>query len=107
MNEHWLLKAAGRAGHTAATPVSVPPGTLLPEAWAMVGRGLGLTDDQLAAAVARAFRLQVASLDHVESRATRLVPERIAREYRMLGIRESDREIVVATSDPTNQDAEQ
>ncbi len=107
MGNHWLVAAAGRAGRAPSGPLEIPPATALPQAWAAVAKALALTDDELAEAVARAFRMGVAKLERVEPRATRLVPEKVAREFKILGIRETDREIFIATSDPTNQDAEQ
>ncbi len=107
MQKHWLLTAAARAGHAVPESLVLTAGTSLPDAWAAVAQGVGISDEALANAVAGAFHLGVAELDRAESRAVHLVPEKVAREYRILAVRETDREIVVATADPTDQNAEQ
>ncbi len=67
----------------------------------------GLSQDQLAGHVGDYFRLKVANLDTAESTAIKLVPEKIARQYSIFPLKEDDRHLTVATSDPTNFAAEQ
>lgn len=104
---HWLTNAAQSAGWHAATPVKLPSGTALPDAWRAVAQAYGVTDAELARAVATLFRLHPADLLSIDGRAVKLVPEKLARKYAVLALRESHNEIVVATSDPTDYDAEQ
>jgi len=51
--------------------------------------------------------MPVAALDAHDVHALRLVPESLARRYTVFPLRESDREIVLATADPSDLDAEQ
>ncbi len=67
----------------------------------------GLSQDALAGHVADYFRLKVATLDAAETPAIKLVPEKIARQYSIFPLKENDRHLTVATSDPTNFAAEQ
>ncbi len=107
MVKHWLVTAAARAGHAPPEALPLTAATPLAEAWAAVAQATGISEEALAGAVAGMFHLRVAELERVEPHAVKLVPEKVARDYRILALRESDREIVVATADPTNQDAEQ
>lgn len=104
---HWLVNVARRAGLSGAEALEIPPGESAPDAWAKASRALGIDEATLASHVANAFRLSVARLDQTTPRALRLVPERTVREHAVLPLRETDREVVVATADPANIDAEQ
>lgn len=103
---NWLINAAERVGGHAEGRPKIPAGTPLDQAYAMVARAYGITEATLAASVATLFRLQPAALDVAEPRAIKLVPEKLARRHRVLPQRETHDEIVVATSDPTDHDAE-
>ena len=67
----------------------------------------GITQDGLAKYVADYFRLRVAALEKAEPTAIKLVPEKVARQYSIYPVKEDDRQLTVATSDPTNFAAEQ
>ena len=67
----------------------------------------GISQDQLARHVADYFRLNVASLESAEPPALKLVPEKVARQYGIFPLKENDRHLTVATSDPTDFAAEQ
>ena len=103
---HWLVNAASRAGIPGSAAVTIAPGATLPAAWQGTASQLGITELALAARVAPALRMKLADLDNAEHKAKRLVPEKLARRYGVFPLRESDREIVVASSDPNNYDAE-
>ncbi|MCH7808814.1 MAG: type II/IV secretion system protein [Planctomycetes bacterium] len=66
-----------------------------------------MPEDDLARHIATHFRLAVADLGSAAPQALKLVPERVARRYQVFPIREDDRQLVVATSDPTNLETEQ
>jgi type II secretory ATPase GspE/PulE/Tfp pilus assembly ATPase PilB-like protein/ActR/RegA family two-component response regulator len=104
---HWLVNAAARAGIPGATKLSVTQGTALARAWEQVARDLGFGQDELAARIAPTLRMKLADLAHVEMKAKRLLPEKVARRYGVHALRETDRELFVASSDPNNYDAEQ
>ncbi|MEO6864272.1 MAG: ATPase, T2SS/T4P/T4SS family [Gemmatimonadaceae bacterium] len=104
---NWLINAAEKAGWKATMNVVVSTTTPLDQAWRIVAEAYAVSEAELATQVAALFRLSVASLDTVESRAVKLVPEKIARKHHVLPIRETQNEIVIATSDPTDYNAEQ
>lgn len=56
--------------------------------------------------VADYFRLERADLSAVQPHAVTLLPESIIRQYAVMPISETDRYLYVATSDPTDVDAE-
>ncbi len=105
--KHWLVHVARRTGLPGADDLELDPGTATAEAWLQVADALGINHDQLADYVAEYFRLQVASLEGGEANALKLVPEKIARQYQIFPLKEDDRQLIVATADPTNFAAEQ
>lgn len=57
-----------------------------------------VTDDAVVKAVAERFRMKVADLGNVSQQARELVPEMLARRYRILPLSISDSMIEIATS---------
>ncbi|MGI8401191.1 MAG: hypothetical protein ACR2NS_06235 [Gemmatimonadaceae bacterium] len=104
---HWLSTAATRAEMKGAGTLLIPSGTSMADAWEISARSLGTTPSELASRLAPAIKLRAADLASAESNSARLVPERLARKYGVLPIRETDRQVVVATSDPENFECEQ
>jgi len=104
---HWLVNAATRAGIPGTKHVTVSAGSPLGKAWELVARDLRLDQDKLARAIAPTLRMKLADFGAVESSAKRLLPEKVARRYGVYALRETDRELYVASSDPNNYDAEQ
>src|SRR5213075_423136 len=103
---HWLAAAAARAGLKGADVLSIPGDISLVDAWEILSRTLGVAVPDLARSLAPAFGLAEADFDKADSRALQLLPERIARKYHVFPVREDDRHLVVATSDPTNIEVE-
>jgi len=93
-----LLPAEG-APVVAAAPIT--------DAWPAVARAAGIDGQELARRVAGHYRLGVADLNAAEPKALKLLPEKVVRQYLVFPLRETDRQLVVATSNPTNLDAEQ
>ncbi len=104
---NWLINAADKAGLQAASRPVLSASTPLNEGWRQTTQAYSVAENELACAVAALFRLQPARMDTVEPRAVKLVPEKIARKYHVLPISETQNEIVVAISDPTDYNAEQ
>lgn len=104
---HWMLAVAERAGLRCAGEDVIEPGIPVVDAWARMEERCGVSEDDLARYIATHFRLAVADLDSGAPQALKLVPERVARRYHVFPIREDDRQLVVATSDPTNIEIEQ
>ena len=104
---HWLGDAATRAGLKGASAVLIPNGTSNGDAWEIGARALGTTPSELAKSIAPSIQLHSANLAAADAKAVRLVPEKLARKYNVFALRDNDRQIVVATSDPHNIECEQ
>lgn len=104
---HWLVNAATRAGLAGTNPATVTQGTPLAKAWEQVARDLRIEQDALAAKVAPVLRMKLADFDAADPKAKRLLPEKVARRYGVTALRETDRELFVASGDPNNYEAEQ
>jgi type II secretory ATPase GspE/PulE/Tfp pilus assembly ATPase PilB-like protein len=105
--KHWLTHVLRRAGVEGADGLALDPGVPAGEAWMTACEVTGLSLDELSHHVADYFRLKVASVDAGEPTALKLVPEKVARQYSVFPLREDNRHLTVATSDPTNFAAEQ
>ena len=64
------------------------------------------SDAEILEALGTRFGMPVATLGRVSARARELVPEAVARRYRVLPLDASDSELVVATADPHDLDGE-
>jgi type II secretory ATPase GspE/PulE/Tfp pilus assembly ATPase PilB-like protein/ActR/RegA family two-component response regulator len=106
MAQNWLTAVAVGAHLPNAGQLAIAGQTATPEAWSTVRRVCQLTDETLSFAVATKYRVNVADLAAADGRSTRLVPESLARKYMVLPVGENDREIMVATANPVNADAE-
>jgi type IV pilus assembly protein PilB len=103
---HWLQRVAKREGLPGADDIRILAHASVEEAWDATRKACRLSGGELAAAVARSFRTQVADLTLAEPTATKLLPASVARRYGVFPLRDGDRALVVATSDPTNVHAE-
>ncbi len=98
---HWLVDVIRRAGYAGAGELQ------LDDAWAAVARVCDVTEDDLARQVADHYHLNAADFNAAEPRAQTLVPEKLARKYHVFPLRETDRQLVVAVSDPNDVGVEQ
>src|SRR5687768_5204459 len=101
---HWMidvLKYSGppRPNFAAGTPAV--------DVWTTARLVSGLSNDELTQKVAAHFKLAVADLKGADRRITKLVPEKIARRYGVFPTQQDDRNLYVATSEPSNLEAEQ
>jgi len=103
---HWLVEVASRAGLEAAATLDIGPGTPNAGVWAALGGACQVGEEELAPHVARHFHLAVADLAQAQTQALRLIPEEVARRLQVFPLRDDDRQVVVATSDPTDLDTE-
>ena len=103
---HWLVNAAVRAGIPGAKALNLAHGIPVGAAWEQVGKELRVSEKVLVSQLAPVLRLPPANLDHVEAKAARLLPEKLARKHMVFALRETDRELVVASSDPQDYEAE-
>jgi type II secretory ATPase GspE/PulE/Tfp pilus assembly ATPase PilB-like protein/ActR/RegA family two-component response regulator len=74
--------------------------------WEAAVRGGMVTDEALLAALATRFRMRVANVTAVTQAARELVPEQLARKYRILPLAITDSVLDIATSDPHDLDCE-
>ncbi|MBI1799106.1 MAG: Flp pilus assembly complex ATPase component TadA [Candidatus Eisenbacteria bacterium] len=102
LRRHWLTDVIERAALAPQDGAAIDATAGPADAWQFAARACGITEDELATHVAAHFMLQVATLAAAEPRALRLLPERVARKHTIFPLRENDRELVVATSNPTD-----
>jgi len=74
--------------------------------WEAAVRGGSIGDDALLAALASRFRMKIAELSTATSQARELVPESLARKYRIVPMAASDSALDIATADPHDLDCE-
>jgi len=74
--------------------------------WEAAVRRNFVTDDQILQALAARFRMKVANTQQVSQQAKELVPEHLARKYRILPLAISDSVLDIATADPHDLDCE-
>jgi len=74
--------------------------------WELTTQKKLATDDQILEALALRTRLKVADLSKPESRVKEVVPESVARRYRLVPLRVTDSYLEVASANPFDLDAE-
>ncbi len=74
--------------------------------WEAAVRRNFATDDQILSALAGRFRMKIANVSLVSQQAKELVPEQLARKYRILPLAISDSVLDIATADPHDLDCE-
>jgi type IV pilus assembly protein PilB len=105
--QHWMSDVLRRVKVGGAEALNIRPDASIGDAWQAAASQCNLTTAEIAAAVGRAYGFPVANLGAAEHRALRLVPEATARKFHVLPLRETDRQLVVATANPNDFDAEQ
>jgi type II secretory ATPase GspE/PulE/Tfp pilus assembly ATPase PilB-like protein/ActR/RegA family two-component response regulator len=103
----WIVQAARRAGLTADDDLAIPVDASMEDAWSRVGSSCGVDSQQLAQAIASVFSMEVADLGDAEPTAAKLLSGSVARRLGVFPIRDEDRALVVATSNPVDSEAEQ
>ncbi len=106
MTTHWLVRIVEQAGLVGDRALGIAADTPARDAWAALALQLGLSEEELAGEVARFFRLEVADLAGADSEAAQLVPEKFARRHLVFPVGMRGRTLMVATSDPTDVNAE-
>ena len=74
--------------------------------WETAVRAGTVADDAVLQALASRFRMKVADLTTATSQARELVPESLARKYRIVPLSASDSALDIATADPHDLDCE-
>jgi type II secretory ATPase GspE/PulE/Tfp pilus assembly ATPase PilB-like protein/ActR/RegA family two-component response regulator len=86
--------------------LDLPPETPTEDAWRTVARAAGVSEVDLSQGVADFFRMTLADFSTADSSAFALVSEDFARKHRVFPLSSSDRQVVVATADPTDMETE-
>jgi type II secretory ATPase GspE/PulE/Tfp pilus assembly ATPase PilB-like protein len=74
--------------------------------WDAAVKAGSIADDAILEALAKRFRMKVADLSISSSQARELVPESLARKYRIVPLAVSDSALDIATADPHDLDCE-
>jgi type II secretory ATPase GspE/PulE/Tfp pilus assembly ATPase PilB-like protein len=101
-----MVRVASRAGLLGDVKLDLPPETSAEDAWQTVARATGVSETELSGVVAEFFRMTVADFSPADPTAFLLVPEELARRHQVFPLSRSDRQLVVATADPTDMEAE-
>ena len=104
---HWMTRVAHEAGFDGADTLAFRPDTSVEDIWAATVDACGVTPTMLAMAVGNTYQLEVVDLQTAEPTAAKLIPGSIARKLGVFAIRDADRYLIVATSNPTNPEIEQ
>jgi len=104
---HWLVEVARAAELPGAERLTLEPQIGLADAWVAVARGCGISEEDLVRHVATRYKVGIADLATANQLAQALVPEKAARRYLVFPLRENDRQLIVATANPSDLDAEQ
>lgn len=106
----YLVGVVRRAGVDALVPeddFELAPDAGALEVWQTVAGIFGITMEEVAHNIANHCRMEVADVKDIPQHVLKLVPDHLARQYAVLPVREGDRHLDVATSDPTDLEAEQ
>jgi type II secretory ATPase GspE/PulE/Tfp pilus assembly ATPase PilB-like protein/CheY-like chemotaxis protein len=74
--------------------------------WDLAVAAGGVSDEQILGALSDRFRLKIADLSQSDRAARDLVPEQVARRYRILPVRVTDSYLEIATANPFDLDCE-
>jgi type II secretory ATPase GspE/PulE/Tfp pilus assembly ATPase PilB-like protein/ActR/RegA family two-component response regulator len=102
--DEWLMTTL--EGLLEASQLDVLASNAPESLWEETVRRAWLTDEVIVNAVAARFRMKVADLNSVSQQARELVPEALARKFRILPLSISDSVLDIATSDPLDLDCE-
>jgi type II secretory ATPase GspE/PulE/Tfp pilus assembly ATPase PilB-like protein/ActR/RegA family two-component response regulator len=107
VRQHWIVDIARKANLANCESLNIAPNASTDEAWAKTTEVCRIREDELTGLVALHFKLPVARLTAAESHALKLVPEVTARRHSILPLRQTDRQLVIASSNPGDYEAEQ
>lgn len=103
--KHWLVEIALNAYPERRERLEgLVPSPVLMEAWQQVARKAGVNDWKLAHSVAAAFGLETVDPREARPDSIRLLPERLVRQHTVMPIKDSPEGVVIALTNPGNQD---
>ena len=103
---HWLFTVVHSLADGPAPDLALAPDASLADVWAAVCEAHGISESALALYVAAHWKLRVAHLESAHPTAAKLLPASVVRRYDLYPLRDDNRHLFIATSDPTNVDAE-
>ncbi len=109
-DDRWLAQTLLDAGVLQPSQADVLQKEVLTEdetSWKLAVRQGFTSDYAIVQALVSRFKVKPADLGSADSRAATLLPESMARNYRVVVLRADDRTITIATSDPRDLDLEE
>ena len=106
-SSHWLVGVLRAARVTPSSTLRLDADLTMEEAWLRTLDAAGLSDADLEQIVANHFHLRRADFARADASVSGRIPEKTARRYGVLPLREQDGHLVIAISDPTDLDAKQ
>jgi hypothetical protein len=97
VQQHWLVRMAVQAGLDVSTASALSPKAAAEEAWDAIVHACRIDAGTLASHISKQSRPRLADTASVEESALKLVPERIARQFRVLPLRVRNNQFIVAT----------
>ena len=104
---HWLLSLAQRSGGYAEGSLALPPATPALDVWWALCAAGPMSQDVIARMIAEHLRLPLASDVTVDAAAQSVIPTELARRYGVRALSDDGRQLLVATIDPMDANAEQ
>ena len=104
--DDWLLRPLVDGGVLTSAQVEEAARGEESSLWSAAVRQGWCTDEAIVAAVAARFRVAPAALAEADPRLTALLPEAVARKYRVVPLAADSGRITLATSDPRDLGAE-
>lgn len=101
---HWMAEALRRAGVPRADDLPVAPSTSAEEAWRIAEEWCGLSGDEISDLVATLFRARSVDLGAMKVERFDDVPDSLIRRYGAIPLARGDRYLLVAASDPSDQE---
>jgi type IV pilus assembly protein PilB len=104
---HWLVSVVEEIGLAGAAEVQLDRHAPTGASWNAIRRACAVSEAELARIVAARFNLPLADLSRADSRALRLIPQKVAKRFGIMPMKEDAQTITVATSDPRDLEMEE
>jgi len=104
IRDEWLLPTL--EGLLTKESLALLGGAVSDSYWETAIRRNLLSDDDILTALAARFRMKIANLQQISQQAKELVPEALARKYRIVPLAITDSVLDIATADPHDLDCE-
>ncbi len=102
----WFVKVVRECGLSYETEPVLPTEATPVQVWDALAGACGIDVRDLAGHIARHLKLNVADLERIDPYCLQLLPEKTARRFQLVPLREDDQHLYVATSCPVDFDAQ-